>query len=216
MDTILLSTRLLPAAHWGAISPGYQPRASLLLFLMPGIPRRSITSSPPARQYPEFAEVLRRTSQTKWGWVIYRTAYGDEKAWARFKHIVTARWDAMLASSRHVPREVVAAADLVVSDYKTLSGASRTKLRRRHHAWAAEAEMAEMEDADEHSYYQTYEEHLDPYFENPGDKGQPRGWIVGWVKMIHDIDLYWSLGEDPAFWGYWDLIYARPPRWVCV
>ncbi|KAJ9139006.1 hypothetical protein NKR19_g7646 [Coniochaeta hoffmannii] len=110
------------------------------------------TSLPPTKPVPLSSSLtniladLEHFNQTKWGWVMYRCAYGtagSDEAWARFRHIVEAR------SARRMARPDVppGAADALewnfVSDRDALEGASRDQLRRRFRTWADEAAVRE-------------------------------------------------------------------------
>ncbi|PGH05805.1 hypothetical protein GX51_02778 [Blastomyces parvus] len=122
--------------------------------LRPFTAGHSAASIPPPPQLasssistPSHAESIRDSlrdfKHDKWGWVIYRCTYGDDKAWAQFQQIVTERSRKRLAEP-DVPAEVANSVEWTfVSDPTTLDGASRDQLRARFSAWAAEAEKSE-------------------------------------------------------------------------
>lgn len=113
----------------------------------------STPSSQPAHLQPvlsaaqEILADLAHFKHEKWGWVIYRTWYGDNAAWARFQEDVRAQVSHLDAKT--LPPEARARLHLTfVSDSASLAGASLDTLRRRFWAWAADAERSENPRAD--------------------------------------------------------------------
>lgn len=92
--------------------------------------------------YVELAEELEFCNPRKWGWVIYRTAYGDDEAWEFFVQLVTrhSRYDLDFAKAPPILADTVEWT--FVSDRATLDGASRDELRKRFVSWVAETEAA--------------------------------------------------------------------------
>lgn len=73
----------------------------------------------------------------KWGWVIYRCSYADDKAWAQFRTFTESESRADIAES-----DAPDIADCLewkwVEDRASLDGASTTELRDRFRAWVAD------------------------------------------------------------------------------
>ncbi|PGH18382.1 hypothetical protein AJ79_00449 [Helicocarpus griseus UAMH5409] len=86
---------------------------------------------------------MRHFRHDKRGWVIYRTAYGDDEAWERFKQNVIERSRRRLAKPG-VPPELADALEWTfVSDRATLEGASVDQPRHRFRDWAIRARKTE-------------------------------------------------------------------------
>lgn len=86
-------------------------------------------------------EMLERSKEDKWGWVIYRTTYKDDAGWDRFKSYVN-KWSHDDLSQPGVPRGLRAADWTFVSD-PVFDGASREQLRHHFREWRKTAWNAE-------------------------------------------------------------------------
>lgn len=80
--------------------------------------------------------------RARWGWVIYRTTYGSDKDWERFKIFIEKQALANYEESE-LPSSVKDAMEWTFVSDKTLQGASREALRERFRSWVAEAEPRE-------------------------------------------------------------------------
>ncbi|KAI9927169.1 hypothetical protein ASPWEDRAFT_33117 [Aspergillus wentii DTO 134E9] len=83
-------------------------------------------------------EGLRGLKHEKWGWVIYRCTYADDKAWTRFKDIINKRSHEEIAEFDS-PELANTLEWTYVEDCDTLDGISIPQLRTRFQAWAADA-----------------------------------------------------------------------------
>jgi hypothetical protein len=86
---------------------------------------------------------LHRAKHDKWGFVIYRCTYASDTAWARFKFILLNRLRAEMRDSPDAPELAACLAWTFIEDRETLDGASRSALRERFKAWAADAIVSE-------------------------------------------------------------------------
>ncbi|KAL8909497.1 MAG: hypothetical protein Q9207_000177 [Kuettlingeria erythrocarpa] len=147
---------------------------------------------------------LRHFKHDKWGWIIYRSTYGDDEAWTRFQQTINERSRERMAKPG-VPPEVANSLEWTfVSDPITLDGASRDQLRRRFRAWAAEAGRTEQPRAADHEknwnglrsqrytyFVQVDEEALRSVVDaDPSDR-----WDVGWVNLVR-ADEEQDFGRD--------------------
>lgn len=144
----------------------------------------------------EIADFLKEHNYSKWGWVIYRTTYGDDEAWERFKVLVTRQCHDYLQGP-DTPPSVVEALDLVFVSDKALDGASRDTLREHFVAWVAEAKISEslgppsphvarleMEAVRYMYFMQVDEESLRSVVDNPKRSGH-----VNLVRCIKGLDF---------------------------
>lgn len=167
--------------------------------------------------FEEIADDLKLFNLSKWGWVIYRTTYGDDEAWERFKVLVTRQCRKYLQKP-DTPPSVAGALDWVFVSDKALDGASRDTLREHFLAWVAEAKtreslgppsplVAKMElEAVRYMYFiQVDEESLRSVVDNPNGRGHVnlvrcwKGWdfdLIPAVKLDHKEFL-----KDPANYG---------------
>lgn len=80
---------------------------------------------------------IQQTSFQTWGFVVYRTAYGDDAAWARYlanmKREAEAELEVVSSDYMLGPR----LAWTVVEDERALRGATRADVRRRFAEWVA-------------------------------------------------------------------------------
>ncbi|KAK6086962.1 hypothetical protein SCUP234_02055 [Seiridium cupressi] len=113
-------------------------------------------------------------STKKWGWVIYRTAYGDDAAWERFKQFVVDNSAKYIAESS-VPGITRNLEWTFVSDQEALDGASTAQLRARFRSWAAEAIRTENPRATEDSLSPHWRIQRYSYFIE---------WQLVWVKFV--------------------------------
>ncbi|KAK6085113.1 hypothetical protein SCUP515_00931 [Seiridium cupressi] len=130
-------------------------------------------------------------STKKWGWVIYRTAYGDDAAWERFKQFVVDNSAKYIAESS-VPGITRNLEWTFVSDQEALDGASTAQLRARFRSWAAEAIRTENPRATEDSLSPHWRIQRYSYFIEVNeetlrcvvDVKHPRQWQLVWVKFV--------------------------------
>lgn len=87
-------------------------------------------------------ESLEAIKHDKWGFVVYRTTYADDEAWACFKKAVDERSRESIAES-DAPELTESLEWTFVEDRDALDGASRDQLRARFKTWAAEAVKTE-------------------------------------------------------------------------
>ncbi|KAI6814616.1 hypothetical protein KC340_g16011 [Hortaea werneckii] len=85
---------------------------------------------------------LEHLKHDKWGFVIYRCTYQDDKAWTRFKQIVFENTQNEMQRS-DAPEVADKLEWTFVEDRAALDGASRSQLRERFKQWAAQAIIAE-------------------------------------------------------------------------
>ncbi|KAG7039171.1 hypothetical protein JMJ77_0003457 [Colletotrichum scovillei] len=94
------------------------------------------------RMRATIASHLRNCDIDKWGWVIYRTTYGDDEAWERCKEIITYRTRRNIADS-DAP-EIAKYLELTFVDDKSLfDGASKHQLRSHFRTWSLDAFQSE-------------------------------------------------------------------------
>ncbi|UQC91411.1 uncharacterized protein CLUP02_16946 [Colletotrichum lupini] len=108
--------------------------------------RRVFSESSTARVLPTSQETiashLRNCGIDKWGWVIYRTTYGDDEAWERCKEIITYRTRRNIADS-DAPG-IAKNLELTFFDDKFLfDGASKHQLRSHFRTWSLDAFQSE-------------------------------------------------------------------------
>ncbi|KAK1513786.1 hypothetical protein CABS01_07192 [Colletotrichum abscissum] len=108
--------------------------------------RRVFSESLTARVLPTSQETiashLRNCDIDKWGWVIYRTTYGDDEAWERCKEIITYRTRRNIADS-DAPG-IAKNLELTFFDDKFLfDGASKHQLRSHFRTWSLDAFQSE-------------------------------------------------------------------------
>lgn len=136
-------------------------------------------------------EDLRINQHDKWGWVIYRTAYGDDAAWEQFKQFVVDNSTKYIAESKF-PGIARNLEWTFVSDQETLDGASTAQLRARFRSWAADAIRTENPRATEdslsaegriqrYSYFMAVNEET---LRCAADVKHPRDWQLVWVKFV--------------------------------
>lgn len=122
-----------------------------------GVPQRAYTTdiaskygnSPYRRmpsEYQQFKQDLERKSFDKWGFVIYRCTYSDDKAWRDCMNILKGRVHYILAKS-DAP-ELMDSLEWTIFDDDALDHAFKGDLRRRFRdwnrsAWAREQPRAE-------------------------------------------------------------------------
>ncbi|KAI6840176.1 hypothetical protein KC342_g3003 [Hortaea werneckii] len=92
--------------------------------------------------YRNIVDGLSKSKEEKWGFVIYRCTYKDDRDWERFKATVHRRTQEDMADS-DVPEVANFLEWTFVDDRESLEGASKDYLRARHKAWAAKAFRAE-------------------------------------------------------------------------
>jgi hypothetical protein len=151
---------------------------------------------------------LRHFKHDKWGWVIYRTTYGDDEAWSQFQRIINERSRKRMAEPDVLPEVANSLEWTFVSDPTTLDGASRDQLRHRFRAWAAEAERTEQPRATDHpknwnglrSQRYTYFVQVDEEaLRSVVDADPSDAWDVGWVNLVRaeeEPDLGRDVKED--------------------
>ncbi|KAK1449319.1 hypothetical protein CMEL01_08634 [Colletotrichum melonis] len=94
------------------------------------------------RMRETIASHLRNCDIDKWGWVIYRTTYGDDEAWERCKEIITYRTRRNIADS-DAPG-IAKNLELTFFDDKFLfDGASKHQLRSHFRTWSLDAFQSE-------------------------------------------------------------------------
>ncbi|KAJ8116402.1 hypothetical protein OPT61_g2162 [Boeremia exigua] len=81
----------------------------------------------------------------KWGWVIYRCSYADDKAWAKFRARIESHSRTNIAES-DAPEIADSLEWKWVEGRASLDGASTTALRDRFRAWVADevAQVAQL------------------------------------------------------------------------
>ncbi|ETS74809.1 hypothetical protein PFICI_13293 [Pestalotiopsis fici W106-1] len=134
---------------------------------------------------------LRYNQHDKWGWVIYRTAYGDDAAWERFKQFVVDNSHQWIVASS-VPGIARNLEWTFVSDQEALDGASTAQLRARFRSWAEEAIRTENPRATEDSLSGVWPIQRYSYFiavneealRCVADVKHPRDWQLVWVKFV--------------------------------
>lgn len=85
---------------------------------------------------------LAQWKHDKWGFVIYRCTYQDDRGWNRFKQIVHERTHKVMQRS-DAPEAADSLEWTFVEDRATLDRASRPQLRERFNQWAAQAIVTE-------------------------------------------------------------------------
>lgn len=136
-------------------------------------------------------EDIRIHQHEKWGWVIYRTAYGDDVAWERFKQFVVDSSTERIAQSS-APGIAETLEWTFVSDQEALDGISTGQLRARFRGWAAEAIRTENLRATKtslnaHRRIQRYSYFIEVNEETlrcVADVKSPRHWEQVWVKFV--------------------------------
>lgn len=84
---------------------------------------------------------LQITGQQKWGFVIYRCTYGDDKSWERFIHIANERFRE--AMDDYGTFELMQTLDWAIQvDPAQLDGSSKEMVRQRFRDWATAAAAA--------------------------------------------------------------------------
>lgn len=94
---------------------------------------------------------LKNQGHDKWGWVIYRCTYDDDKAWARFKEFIIQQSRADIANS-DTPELSDSLEWTFVEDRVTLDGASKDQLVSRFKQWAPEALKTEQPRVKDHRF----------------------------------------------------------------
>ncbi|ROW12363.1 hypothetical protein VMCG_00679 [Cytospora schulzeri] len=81
---------------------------------------------------------LEKSGHSEQPFIIYRTTYADNEAWARFKEAVDKHWSEHVARCEEfgLPESLEW---MFVEDQGALDGASREQLRARFNAWVPEA-----------------------------------------------------------------------------
>lgn len=153
-------------------------------------PQRN-SSSPQSHHGPTPAENIKLDlgfyGIPKWGWVIFRTAYGpgSDDSWTKLQEVLTSQ-SAREMSAPDVPREVADALDWVfVSDPASLRGATRYDLRLRFLQWAASQPRAAQGTPSRYLFFLHADDEVLASAETPGVA--PR-----WVKLVRcdgDQDL---------------------------
>lgn len=144
-------TQSFPGRH---LHTAYQPTSSApraphqaAAGAVPAAPPRRVPSSPdPTREWDvsdaqNLRQVLEDHKHDKWGWVIYRTSYADDAAWATFKQVVQERSRKEIAES-DAP-EIAASLEWTFIEDPALDGVPAEQLRARFRSWAVDAIGAE-------------------------------------------------------------------------
>ncbi|KAF7520297.1 hypothetical protein G7054_g12815 [Neopestalotiopsis clavispora] len=158
----------------------------------------------------------------KWGWVIYRTAYGDDAAWERFKQFVMDNAARGIAQST-APGIANTVEWTFVSDQETLDGASTGQLRARFRGWAAEAIRTENPRAtgkslNKHFWASRYSfciEVSEETLEWVAKVKSPRDWELVWVKFIQ-ADWEYDPEEDDGGYELIDGNTAHDVGWMLI
>jgi hypothetical protein len=82
-------------------------------------------------------ETLEQSKHDKWGYVIYRCTYRNDRDWNRFKQLVHKRSRENIEES-DTPQIAQSLEWTFVEDRDALDGASRAQLRERFNKWAAQ------------------------------------------------------------------------------
>ncbi|KAI7466088.1 hypothetical protein KC357_g7469 [Hortaea werneckii] len=88
--------------------------------------------------YRNLVDRLSKLKQDKWGFLIYRCTYRDNRDWELFKAIVHRRTQKDMAYS-DVPELADSLEWTFIEDRNSLEDASKDHVRTRHREWAAEA-----------------------------------------------------------------------------
>lgn len=173
-------------------------RASQTLVGYP-LPRRSfgtMAETTATRNFTDEEHIrqdMERLEQSKWGYVIYRCTYGDNKLWEEFMQF--------LKTHAREKLEETGDADLleslewkVVSDPQKLDGASKVQVAELHRLWV---ELDEARAEQTAPFYkpitprQIFCVHVDAEslstFANRKQKyvnGKPLGWDYGYVNLV--------------------------------
>ncbi|OBT66702.1 hypothetical protein VE03_03881 [Pseudogymnoascus sp. 23342-1-I1] len=171
--------------------------------------------TPPDEVAQNIQADLRCLNHTKWGWVIYRTTYASDAAWARFQKIITDRSRDDMAE-RNFPPDLVANHEWTfVSDRASFDGASPDQLRRHFHAWRADAVKTEQPHAtvfpgeerdptptraQRYAFFiQVDEEALRSVVDGDPAARFGEGWVnIVRCEEVQDLDMEWreSIRED--------------------
>lgn len=112
-----------------------------LLLPVPAQHYRTFTQTCPLMEGPfsrEHEEFLHKFNVDRWGWVFYRTAYGDDEAWLRFKNFLAKETRKALEES-NAPELANSLEWTFIEDRALLEGASKDKLRLHFRSWAERA-----------------------------------------------------------------------------
>ncbi|KXX78437.1 hypothetical protein MMYC01_203480 [Madurella mycetomatis] len=126
----------------------------------------------------------------KWGWVIFRTAYGpgSDSSWAKLQEVLTSQSTREMTAP-DFPREVADALDWVfVSDPASLSSATRHDLRLRFLQWVVSQPRAAKGTPSRYLFFLHVDDEVLASAETPG--AAPR-----WIKLVRCDE-----GQDLACW----------------
>ncbi|KAF3007072.1 hypothetical protein E8E14_005061 [Neopestalotiopsis sp. 37M] len=218
-STVIRSTGVVPRLSRGSKSRG-SCQSPLRL---PHLRTLSYQSRlPPENHGINIEESLRFNQHDKWGWVIYRTAYGDDAAWERFKQFVADNAARGIAQST-APGIANTVEWTFVSDQETLDDVSTGQLRARFRGWAAEAIRTENPRATEKSLdkhfwtsrYSFFIEVNEETLEWVAKVKSLREWELVWVKFIQ-ADWEYDAEEDDGGYELIDGNTAHDVGWMLI
>ncbi|KXH38489.1 hypothetical protein CSIM01_05614 [Colletotrichum simmondsii] len=157
------------------------------------------------------ANHLRNCDIDKWGWVIYRTTYGDDEAWERCKEIITYRTRRNIADS-DAPGIAKNLELTFVEDKSLFDGASKHQLRSHFRTWSLGAFQSENPRAEDVSgdlgywmqgcgvprYVYFFQVDLESLRSIVFEAPQPPDYDLDLESHINFIDAYWKPMREPA------------------
>lgn len=142
MFTSTFLARQSPGLYFRSILKPRRPISQAINFpqTKPPLPQqhpRSVSTEP----FDIFSDALRirrrleRSNHDKWGFVIYRTTYGDNEAWERCKEIIIDRTRWQIRESE-APELLQSLKWTFFEDCQAFEGATTCMLRRHFKSWA--------------------------------------------------------------------------------